>query len=88
MGTQRKIIVVDDDKRMARTLVDVLNSEGYQADEVHSVEDAERRMQEIAFDCVLSEIRMPFRNGVDLVRTISHTHPRIPVILMTGLCLR
>lgn len=84
MGQKRKILVVDDDWRMARSLVDILNSEGYKAEEVHSVEDAERRMQGIAFDCVLSDIRMPDRSGVDLVRTISDEQPGTPVILMTA----
>ena len=84
MGAQRKILIVDDDRRLAWTLVNILNYEGYQADENHSVEDALRRMQEINFDCVLCDIRMPIWNRVDLVRTISDQQPGTPVILMTA----
>jgi two-component system, NtrC family, response regulator HydG len=84
MSDPLKILVVDDDRRMARTLSDILNISGYQAIEAYSAESAMELVLAQPFDCVITDIRMPGMDGVDLFHQIHDRLPELPVILMTA----
>jgi CheY-like chemotaxis protein len=85
MSETLRILVVDDDRLMARTIVDILKIKGYQAEAVHSGPGALEKMAEGHFDCVLTDIKMPEVNGVELYRAIKATRqPDLPVVLMTA----
>ena len=78
------ILVVDDDKNFAHTLCAILKSEGYRCQEVHSVREAQKILGMEHFDCVLSDIRMPEKSGVDFYQEIRDQYPHLPFILMTA----
>lgn len=84
MSDKLRILIVDDDQRMAKTLKDILTVKGYEADLAHSGPEALKRVTEGHFDCVLTDIKMPEMNGVELYKVIKQTQPDIPVILMTA----
>jgi len=84
MSTGAHILVVDDDRRMVRTLVDILRIKGHHAYPAHSAREALEMLEKEQIDCVLSDIRMPGVSGVDLCRTIKEKNPLLPVILMTA----
>ena len=84
MTEKLRILVVDDDRRLARTLVDILRVKGHQAEAAYSGPEALNRVKRERFDCVLSDIRMPERNGVELQRAIREAQPQAPVLLMTA----
>ena len=84
MNEPLHILVVDDDHSMAKTLMDILKVKGFQAEAVHSGPKAIEKMAETAFDCVLSDIKMPEINGVELYRAIKAQRPDMPVVLMTA----
>ena len=67
MSEDLHILVVDDDSRMAKTLTDILKIKGYEAFSAHSGNEALEKMEEAIFDCVLSDVKMPDVNGVDLI---------------------
>lgn len=79
-----RILVVDDDWPMAKTLVDVLKLNGYQAEAAYSGPEALQLMERDRFDCVLTDIKMPDVNGVELLRAIKDTRPDVPVVFMTA----
>ena len=79
-----RVLIVDDDRRMAKTLMDILKVKGYQAERAHSAEEAIELIRTEAFDCVLTDIKMPGVNGVALYRAIKKDFPEIPVVLMTA----
>jgi len=79
-----RILIVDDDRRMAKTLGDILSVKGFQAELAYSGEEAIESVQTKAFDCVLTDIKMPGLNGVELHRLIKKDHPKTPVVLMTA----
>ena len=87
-----RILVVDDDRMMARTIVDILKVKGYEAQAVHSGPEALEKVaqgsfgsaQDRPFDCVLTDIKMPGVNGVELYRAIKTRQPDLPVVLMTA----
>ncbi len=78
------ILIVDDDHRMAQTIVDILEVKGYEAHAVHSGPEALEMVEMLDFDCVLTDIKMPLMNGVELFRAIHEQRPEIPVVLMTA----
>ena len=79
-----RILIVDDDRMMARTLRDIFRVKGYQAEVAHSGSEALERVEQEPVDCVLSDIKMPGVNGVELYRAIKARRPDLPVVLMTA----
>ena len=84
MSESLRILIVDDDRRMAKTLGDILSVKGFQAELAYSGEEASELMQSKTFDCVLTDIKMPGLNGVELHRLIKRDHPETPVVFMTA----
>jgi two-component system response regulator HydG len=78
------ILIVDDDRRITRTLSDILNISGYQTTEASSGPDALEKVRTMEFDCVISDIKMPEMDGVELHRRLHEIQPGLPVMLMTA----
>jgi len=78
------ILIVDDDKRMTRTLADILSLAGHNLTEAYSGPQALEKVREQTFDCVLTDVRMPGMDGVELHRKLRSVQPGLPVILMTA----
>ena len=79
-----RILVVDDDQRMARTTCDVLRIKGYDATAVHSGEEAVRKARSDSFDCVIMDIKMPGISGVEALKQIKAIRPKLPVVLVSA----
>lgn len=84
MVKEINILVVDDDRRMASTLADILKVKGYKAESVYSAREAMEKIEKADFDCVITDIKMPVVNGVELYRKIKAVRPEMPVVLMTA----
>ncbi len=84
MSEKLQILVVDDDRRMAKTLVDIFKARDHEAQAAYSGLEALEMMKRSCFACVLSDIRMPDVDGVVLYRTIKARQPDLPVVLMTA----
>ena len=84
MNEKLRILVVDDDRRMVRTICDILKVKGYQPFEAYSGEEAVVKAQEKGLDCVLMDIKMPGINGVEALQMIKTTSPDLPVVLMSA----
>ncbi len=84
MNQKLSILVVDDDRRMTRTLADILKVSGYEVMEASSGPDALEKARTLMFDCVLSDIKMPEMDGVELHRRLREIQPGLPVALMTA----
>ena len=78
------ILVVDDDRRMAKTLVNIFQVKGYEVEAAHSGPEALEKVAGGRFDCVLTDIKMPEVSGVELYRAIKARQPDLPVVLMTA----
>jgi two-component system, NtrC family, response regulator AtoC len=79
-----KICVIDDEPGMVRMLSSVLGDAGFQVTAFQKPEEALRRLEDGAFDLVLTDIRMPEVNGLDVLRAVKAASPATPVILMTA----
>lgn len=77
------ILVIDDDKSMRQSLVDLLEAAGWQAVAIPRAGNAVERMAEIQPDVVLSDIKMPGTTGLDLLATLDkNTAP--PLVLISA----
>jgi len=79
-----KILVVDDEQSMTQFLGIVLRKEGYQVTTVSNGNDALDKVRAEAFDVVITDLRMPGMDGIQLLQSIKKLDPVLPVILMTA----
>jgi len=84
MNPKLRILIVDDDSRMTRTLADIFSIAGYQPVEANSGPQALDLARQQSFDCVLTDVRMPGMDGVELHRQLHQVQPGLPVVLMTA----
>jgi signal transduction histidine kinase len=79
-----RILIVDDEKSIRRTLGEFLRAEGHEAIEAEGAEAALERLREASFDVVVTDIILPRVTGVELLRRIHDTAPEVLVVMMTG----
>jgi two-component system response regulator HydG len=80
----RRLLVVDDDKQMVRTLVDVVRLHGWEADGAHSGEAAVDAVRDRDYAVVLMDVRMTGINGLEAFKAMKAVRPGVRVILMTA----
>jgi DNA-binding NtrC family response regulator len=80
----RRVLVVDDDHDMVSTLCDILELKGWTTDRAYSGEDALDRARDDPPDVVVMDIKMGGMNGVETLRCLRRTYPRLKVVLMTA----
>ena len=78
------ILIVDDDRSLRKMLSFVLAKEGYQVDEAVSGMDALKKLKGRKYDLVISDIRMPDLNGIELLKKIKTHEQDLPVIMITA----
>jgi two-component system response regulator GlrR len=82
--TRARLLVVDDDPDMLRLLAMRLGSAGYEVTSVGSAEAALSQLDIQRPQLVLSDVRLPGRDGLALFDEIRKRHPSLPVILLTA----
>jgi EAL domain-containing protein (putative c-di-GMP-specific phosphodiesterase class I) len=78
------VLVVDDDRTLARSYCRILSAEGYEVEIRFDGEAAVEALGASRFDVVLSDIDMPKLNGVALIERIRVHALDVPVVLITG----
>ncbi|AUX21801.1 Fis family transcriptional regulator [Sorangium cellulosum] len=81
---KKQILVVDDEANLRRVLSAQLGRDGY---EVHTAEDGEEGLaflKEHHIDLVITDLRMPRVDGMDLLRAALRDDPSRPVVLLTA----
>jgi two-component system response regulator HydG len=84
MEPKLRILIVDDDQHMTHTLADILSVAGYETVQASSGPEALEKIRAEAFDCILTDVKMPGMNGVEMHRLLRQTQPGLPVVLMTA----
>ena len=79
-----RILVIEDDTRSAQSLERLLKSQGYAVSLCHRGDEGFKRGREEAFDVVVTDLRLPGVNGMELVRQLHAEKPRLPMVLMTA----
>ena len=79
-----KILVVEDDKDLNRTVCAFLNSSGYQTTGCLDANDAYDAMYGTMFDLIVSDIMMPGIDGFEYAKTVRSLNENIPILFMTA----
>lgn len=82
--TMFKILVVEDDKDLNRTVCSFLNDNGYQTVGCLNANDAYDALYDSMFDLIISDIMMPGVDGFEFAQTIRDTNKEIPLLFMTA----
>ena len=78
------MLVVDDDRAVGVVLKGLLRQAGYDADHVGSADEALARVSSRPVDVVLTDLRMPSMDGMELLEALAERAPGIPVIMLTA----
>ncbi|BCS53007.1 response regulator [Geobacter sp. SVR] len=83
-GTGGLILVADDDCDFCENLVDVLTGEGFRVVAAHDGEEAVRQGENIPFDVLLIDMKLPALNGLEAYRRIKRSKPDMVAIFISG----
>src|SRR5829696_3780391 len=78
------VLIVDDERTLARAIKDFLTESGYEAEVAVDAEQALRLLESLRPDVVFSDVRLPGMNGIELLRRIREFDPALPVVIMTA----
>jgi len=84
LSSKGHILVVDDDRGVRTALKINLTNANFTIRVVASAQEASEALTDSPFDLVLTDIKMPGRDGLDLLSEIQENHPDTRVVLMTG----
>ncbi|MCB9781836.1 MAG: sigma-54-dependent Fis family transcriptional regulator [Candidatus Omnitrophica bacterium] len=79
-----RILVVDDDVDLLNLVSIPLRSQGFEVDSFDDPLEAEGKIPHRAYDLILTDLEMPERNGLDLLKLAKEVDPSTCVILLTG----
>ena len=79
-----KILVVDDEPVVVKSCERILKPEGYAVDSAADGKEAIRKLGQDSYDLVISDIKMPDMDGIELLRWIRSSKIETEVVLITG----
>jgi DNA-binding NtrC family response regulator len=79
-----RVLIVDDDEFQVVSLVDIFNTKGFEAEGAFNGKEGLKKIEEVDYACVISDIRMPEMNGVEFCKAARKIRPNIPFVLMTA----
>lgn len=80
----KRILVVEDDKALSLLYREELTAMGYKVTAVLSADAGLEAMAKEKFDLVVTDIRMPGKNGIELLTRVMSQQPDIPIIINTA----
>jgi two-component system, LuxR family, response regulator FixJ len=84
MTTQPKVYLVDDQPSVRNALGEMLSVFGFQVETFASADEFLAQVTKAQPGCVVADVRMPGRDGIELVREIVRRELPLPVVLISG----
>ncbi|MGB9440275.1 MAG: response regulator [Desulfobacterales bacterium] len=84
MEAPAKIIVVDDEKRICHNVEKILSKNNFEVTHALSAQDAMEKMAKESFSLLISDIVMPDKNGLELLKMVKKEWPLTKAIMMTA----
>lgn len=78
------ILVIDDDVSFCMLLNTFLTRKGFAVSTAYSIEEAKQLFDQTKFQLILTDVRLPDGDGVEILKYVKEENPTIQVILMTG----
>ena len=79
-----RILVVDDAADIRKTLAEILGYDGHVVEVARDGLEAQRLIEKVAFDIVLCDVRMPGKDGMELLDWAKKTRPDVEFIMLSG----
>jgi two-component system response regulator FixJ len=84
MAPRGKVYVIDDDKAMRDSLDFLLGSANFDVTLFELAQHFLDALPGVEFGCVITDVRMPGIDGIELLKRLKASHSTIPVLIMTG----
>jgi two-component system, NtrC family, response regulator len=84
MSNQGRIVVIDDEVNAATALETLLREDGYEVASAHDARAGLALLEQTDADVVLTDLRMPGMDGIELLARIKEMRPQTMVLLMTA----
>ena len=84
MGNPAKVLVVDDEKSICENVQKILTKNNYEVTKVVSAQEAIDKMATESFSLLISDIVMPGKNGLELLKVVKKEWPLTKAIMMTA----
>jgi DNA-binding response OmpR family regulator len=78
------LLVVDDEPTIRQPLAEILESQGYRVTVAADGREAIEQLSNAAFDIILTDLKMPHADGLEVLAAAKESQPRALIILMTG----
>ena len=82
--SNRRVLIIDDEEGVRTSLALILEDEGYQARAAPNAEAALELVRDVEFDVVLCDVRMPRRDGLDLLPDLIRLQPEATILMMSA----
>jgi CheY-like chemotaxis protein len=79
-----RVLVIDDEKILANTLVLIMQKAGFEAMAVYNAAEALQEISSFVPDIVVSDVMMPGMNGIEVCSIIQDRHPNCHILLFSG----
>jgi len=84
MSQKGKVYVIDDDEAMRDSLNFLLDSAGFQVRLFETATSFLETLPTLEFGCVVSDVRLPGIDGIELLKRMKAASSRFPILIMTG----
>ena len=82
--TAGTILLIEDERTLARAVQAYLTEEGYEVTVAHDAESALQQIETVRPDLVFSDVRLPGMDGITLLKRVQAFDPGLPVIILTA----
>lgn len=80
-----RILLVEDEPKIARALKEQLEEQGYSTDLAYDGQVGEKMFSQKLYSLIILDINLPFRNGLDLCNHFRQQNRNVPIIMLTAL---
>jgi DNA-binding response OmpR family regulator len=81
---KKRLLIVEDEKNLCLLYKEELTEEGYKVTAVTDADSALEQIKKKTFDLIITDIRMPGKNGIELITQIMALRKDIPIIINTA----
>lgn len=79
-----RVLVVEDERKVAKALQEGLERESYSVAVAHTGEDGYFQASAEQFDLIILDVMLPGRNGIEVLAALRRQEPKVPVLLLTA----
>src|SRR4030042_2150633 len=83
MGKE-KVLIIDDEEYILNLSRDILTKSRYTVKTAHNGNEGIKLFEKEPFDLILTDIKMPKIDGLDVIRHVRTVNKEIPIIVITG----